>query len=114
MTARFGPEPPPNGPRVAICCVDRHLLAIVGCIDDGEYRPLAHPLALIERKIDDARLHGLEAQYALMRFDVAGKEQGIGAAGGAPERQLRRAKRRHDHYGNYGQHGDNRQDNPVP
>ena len=93
---------------------DRHLLAIVACIDDGEHRPLTHPLALIERQFDNARLHGLEAQYAHVRFDVAGKQQDVGIAGGTPELQLRRAKHRHDQYGNHGQQGDKRQDDPLP
>jgi hypothetical protein len=50
------------------------LLRVVGVVDAGEHRSRLHLRALVERKFDDARLHGLEAHDALVRLDVAGDE----------------------------------------
>ena len=56
--------------------VDRHLLAVIGIIEPRDQRAGIHPLPLIERQLDDPGLHGLEAEHALMRFDVAGNRDG--------------------------------------
>ena len=58
--------------------VDRDLLAVIGIVEPGDQRAGIYPLPLIERQLDDGRLHGLEAEHGLMRFDVAGNQDGRG------------------------------------
>ena len=52
--------------------VDRHLLPVIGIVEPGDQCALVDPFAFVERQFDDARLHRLEAEHALVRFDVAG------------------------------------------
>jgi hypothetical protein len=44
-------------------------------------------LPFVERQFDDPRLHGLEAEHALMGFDVAGHHDGGRFAGGREPEQ---------------------------
>jgi hypothetical protein len=55
------------------------LLIVVDRVDAGEQGSRLHRLTLVEGKLDNARLHGLEADDALVRFDVAGDEEEVGA-----------------------------------
>jgi hypothetical protein len=49
----------------------------VGVVKPRQQRALLHLLALLDRQLDDAPLH-LEADQALMRFNVAGERELIG------------------------------------
>jgi hypothetical protein len=51
---------------------DFHLLAVIGIIQSRDDGAGFDPLSLIEGKFDDARLDSFEAEYALVRFDIAG------------------------------------------
>jgi hypothetical protein len=64
---------------------DDDLLAIIGVIDHGQHRALAHPLPLIEWQGDDARLHGLKAQHAFVGFDISRQQQHSCSRWCAPE-----------------------------
>ena len=69
---------------------DRDLLLVVGVVDAGEQGSRFHPRALVERKFDNARLHGFEAHDALVRLDVAGDDDEISLGRAAhPGRQVR-------------------------
>ena len=54
--------------------VDCHLLAIVGVVEPRDQCAGVDPLPFVEWKLDDARLHGLETEHALVRLDVAGHQ----------------------------------------
>ena len=73
---------------------DQDLLAVVGIVNRGKQGSLFYPLALVERQLDNARLHGLEAEHAFMRFDVAGQEERIVVARGVQPGEDRLAERR--------------------
>ncbi len=58
--------------------VDCDLLAVVAVVELRQQRAGRHPLTFVEWQRDDARLHGLEADDALVGFDVAGDQQAVG------------------------------------
>ena len=61
--------------------VDGHLLAVIGIVEPRDQRAGLDPFALVERQFDDARLHGLEAEHAFVRLDIAGDDDEAGVAG---------------------------------
>ena len=60
--------------------VDADLLLVVSIVEARQQCALLHLLALLDRQIDNAARH-LEADQALMRFNVAGKRNLVGGRG---------------------------------
>src|ERR1019366_10456608 len=59
--------------------IDHDLLLVNAIVDTRQHRPLGNMGALIKRQLDDGGLNLREAQNALVRLDVPGNGDSIGA-----------------------------------